>query len=172
MAEILYEQHVGGRLVGDLEEELQLARACLDFLGVCSERDVAAGQFHSTLSGFYATLHSTACRQLDFGLEVVNTARDLNELIRRPFKNSDQASPDACYLWQEQKHGQESHQQNVDDLSMRDNACDESLCCDSWQRIDGIKNDGMIHDLLSSMRPGRFITGFESSAWTDGSQST
>lgn len=168
---MLYEQHVGVRLAGDLGEELQLALACLDFLGVCSERDIAAGQFHSTLSGFYATLHSTATGQLDFGLDVVNTARDLNELIRRPFKNSDQASPDSSFLWQDHKQGQGQYQQNIDDLGIRDNASDESLCCDSWQRIDGIKNDGMIHDLLSSMQPGRFITGFESSAWTEGSQS-
>jgi hypothetical protein len=165
---MLYEQHVGGRSVGNLEDELHLAHACLDFLGVCGQKDVAAGQFHSTLTRFYATLHATATGRLDFGLEVVNTARDLNELIRRPFKSADQASPDCCYLWQEQAQGQDETQQNIDSLPIRDvaNAPDELLCGDSWQRIDGIKNDGMIHDLLSSMRPGHFITGFESSAWT------
>jgi hypothetical protein len=174
MAEMLYEQHVGGRSVGNLEDELNLANACLVFLGVCGEKDVAAGQFHSTLTRFYATLHATATGRLAFGLDTVNTARDLNELIRRPFKNSDQASPDCCFPWQEQKQGQEQHQQNADDLPIRDlaNVSDESLSCDSWQRIDGIKNDGMIHDLLSSIRPGHFITGFESSAWTDSTHST
>jgi len=163
VAEMLYEQHMGGQSVGNLEDELRLALACLDFLGVCSQRDVAAGKFHSTLTRFYATLHATATGQLDFGLEVINTARDLNELIRRPFKSSDQVSPDCCYLWQG------GTQQNIDSLPIGDvaNASDETLCCDSWQRIDGIRNDGMIQDLLSSTRPGHFITGFESSAWTD-----
>ena len=164
---MLYEQHMGGQPVAKLEDELHLAHACLDFLRVCSEKDIAAGQFHSTLSRFYATLHSTATGQLDFGQDVVNTARDLNELIRRPFKSSDQFSPGCCFLWQ----GPEQHQQNDDGLSIRDvsNGPDKSLC-GSWQRIDGIRNDGMIHDLLSSMRPGRFMTGFESSAWNDSAQ--
>jgi hypothetical protein len=159
---MLYEQNVGGRPGGNIEEELHLALACLDFLGVCSEKDVAAGQFYSTLNRFYATLHATATGQLAFGLDTV----------KRPFKNSDQASPDCCYPWQEQKQGQD--QQNHDDRPIRDvaNTSDESLSFDGWQRIDGIKNDGMIHDLLSSMRPGHFITGFESSAWTDSTHST
>jgi len=164
---MLYERHMGGRPVGKLEDELHLALGCLDFLNVCGEKDVAAGQFHSTLSRFYATLHSTATGQLDFGQDVINTAHDLNELIRRPFKSSDQFSPGFCFLWQ----GQEQHQQETDDLSIRDvsSTPDESLC-GSWQRIDGIRNDGMIHDLLSSMRPGHFMTGFESSAWNDSAQ--
>lgn len=164
---MLYEQHVEGRPVGKLEDELHLALSCLDFLSVCGEKDVAAGQFHSTLSRFYSTLHSTATGRLKFGQDVTNTARDLNELIRRPFKSPDQFSPECCFPWQ----GQEQHQQNGDDLSIRDvsGAPDESLC-GSWQRIDGIRNDGMIHDLLSSMRPGHFMTGFESSAWNDSAQ--
>jgi hypothetical protein len=171
---MLYEQHVGGRPGGNIEEELHLALACLNFLSVCSEKDVAAGQFYSTLNRFYATLNATAIGQLAFGLDTVNTARDLNDLIRRPFKNSDQANPDCCYPWQDQKKGQEQYQQNTDDLSIRDvaNTSDDSLSSDGWQRIDGIKNDGMIHDLLSSMRPGHFVTGFESSAWTDSTHST
>lgn len=166
---MLHEQHTGGQSVGTLEDELHLALACLDFLGVCSEKDVAAGHFYSTLSRFYATLHAAATGQLDFGHDVVITARDLNELIRRPFKSPDQYSPGWCFLWQ----GQEQHEQNHDDLSIRDvsNGPNESLC-GSWQRIDGIRNDGMIHDLLSSMRPGRFMTGFESNAWSDSARLT
>ncbi|KAI4790297.1 hypothetical protein E4T44_13130, partial [Aureobasidium sp. EXF-8845] len=75
VAVILYERHIGGRSSSELEEDLHLARACLDFLGLCRQKDVAARQFHSTLSHFYATLYSTATGQLEFGSDVVSTAR-------------------------------------------------------------------------------------------------
>ncbi|KAG9674117.1 hypothetical protein KCU99_g3632, partial [Aureobasidium melanogenum] len=165
VAEMLFEQHMEGRSATRLQGDLQLASACLDFLGVCSQKDVAAGQFHSLLSRFYATLYSTATGHLKFGADVINTARELNELIRRPFKTQGQAGVDCCYLWQEEDHQHNQCQQRTDDLIIRDvvNASDQSCYCDdSWQRIDGIKNDGMIHDLLSGIRPGRFLPGFES----------
>ncbi|KAK6002629.1 hypothetical protein QM012_001379 [Aureobasidium pullulans] len=168
VAEMLFDQHMEGRSVSTLQDDLHLASACLDFLGVCSEKDVAAGQFHSILSRFYATLYSTASGQLKFGPDVISAARELNELIRRPFKMQGQASIECCYLWQEDDHQHNHGQQRIDDPNIRDgtNAPVQSFCCDdSWQRIDGIKNDGMIHDLLSSIRPGRFLPGFESSAW-------
>ncbi|CAD0111801.1 unnamed protein product, partial [Aureobasidium uvarum] len=167
-AEMLFEQHMEGRPVSRLQDDLHLALACLDFLQVCSQKDLAAGQFYSTLSRFYTTMYSTASGQLEFGPDMVNTARDLNELTRRPFKTPSQASPEFCYLWQEEDQENAQRQQYINDLMIRDvaNAPDESLCCDSWQRIDGIKNDGMIHDLLSGIRPGRFLPGFESSNWT------
>ncbi|KAI4715253.1 hypothetical protein E4T48_08572 [Aureobasidium sp. EXF-10727] len=168
VAEMLFEQHLEGRPVSGLQDGLNLAVACLDFLQVCGQKDLAARQFHSTLSRCYTTLDSTVNGQLEFGPNVVNTARDLNELIRRPFKTPSQTSPEFCYLWQEKDQEDAQRQQYIDGLTIRDvaNASNQSLCCDSWQRIDGIKNDGTLHDLLSGIRPGRFLPGFESSAWT------
>lgn len=166
---MLFEQHTEGRPPSRLRDDLRLASACLDFLGVCSEKDVAAGQFHSLLSRFYTTLCSTVDGQLKFGSEVISTARELNELMRRPFKTHGEASIGCCYLWQENDHQHDQRQQGIDDPIIRDVAIasGKPLCCDdSWQRIDGIKNDGMIHDMLSGIRPGRFLPGFESSAWS------
>ncbi|KAH0332924.1 hypothetical protein KCU81_g10011, partial [Aureobasidium melanogenum] len=167
VAEMLFEQHMEGRFAARLQDDLHLASACLDFLGVCGQKDVAAGQFHSLLSRFYAILNSTANGRLKFGQDVISTARELNELIRRPFKTQAQDSVECCYRWQEDDHQHNQCRERIDEPIIRDvsNAPDQSCCCDdSWQRIDGIKNDGMIHDLLSGIRPGRFLPGFESSA--------
>ncbi|KAI5203111.1 hypothetical protein E4T39_04410 [Aureobasidium subglaciale] len=166
VAEMLY---AGGQSASDLDDELDLARACLDFLGVCSQKDVAARQFHSTLIRFYTILHTTAMGQHPPGPDVVNTARDLHELIRRPFKTAGEASSECCYLWKNEEHQRDQGQQHIDNIAIQDvaNAPDQR---NSWQRIDGIRNDGMIHDLLSRSRTGHFLPGFESSAWTDGTQ--
>ncbi|KAG9635400.1 hypothetical protein KCU64_g15031, partial [Aureobasidium melanogenum] len=169
VAEMLFEQHMEGRPATRLQGDLQLASACLNFLGVCCQKDVAAGQFHSLLSRFYGTLYSTANGHLKFGADAISVARELNELIRRPFKAQGQAGVECCYLWQEEDHQHNQCQRRIDDLIIRGvaNSPDQSCCCDdSWQRIDGISNDGMIHDLLSGIRPGRFLAGFESSAWS------
>ncbi|CAD0096544.1 unnamed protein product [Aureobasidium mustum] len=151
-----------------LFERLYIEGGIVQKCWVCIQKDVAAGQFHSLLSRFYAILYATANGQLKFGPDVIGTARELNELIRRPFKTQGQESVECCYLWQEEDHQHHQREQGIDDVIVRDvaNAPNQSFCCDdSWQRIDGIKNDGMIHDLLSGIRPGRFLPGFESSAW-------
>lgn len=166
---MLFEQHMEGRPPSRLRDDLRLASACLDFLRVCGEKDVAAGQFHSLLSRFYTTLYSTVNGQLKFGPDVISTARELNELIRRPFNTHGEVSMECCYLWQEDDHQHDQRQQCLTDPIIRDvvKGSSQPFCCDdSWQRIDGIKNDGMIHDMLSAIRPGRFLPGFESSAWS------
>ncbi|KAI5241933.1 hypothetical protein E4T42_07848 [Aureobasidium subglaciale] len=168
VAEMLY---AGVQSATALGYELDLARACLDFLGVCSQKDVAAGQFHSTLSRFYTILHTTAMGQHPLGPDVVNTARDLHDLIRRPFKTAGESSSECCYPWKDDGHRQEQRQEHLDSFAIQDIAnAPEQSCRDSWQRIDGIKNDGMIHDLLRRSQPGHFLPGFESSAWTDSTQ--
>jgi hypothetical protein len=168
--ELMYEQHTVEERTADLNQDMHLALACLDLLKVCAVKDVAAGQFLQTLTPFYKTLHAAATGKGENGAQVFATAHALHDLFRAPFKTPFEDSTDSRYLWKQQ---QQQRQQEFESfpLSGLPNALSPSLCCDdSWQRIDGIKNDGMVNDLLSAIRPGHFLPGFESNTWNDGTQ--
>ncbi|THV69205.1 hypothetical protein D6C78_03187 [Aureobasidium pullulans] len=168
---VLYEQH--SREQGaDPQADLDLALSCLQILNICREKDIAAGQFYSTLMPLYETLTATVIGQPVSQSAVYDAARTLHDLIRKPFKDSGKDSPQSQFFWKDEQQRHSQDPMNNDPFSSSDiaNAPDPSLSCDSWQCIDGIKNDGMIHDLLSAIRPGHFLPGFESSAWGDSNQ--
>lgn len=167
MAQALYQN-----TSGHVNEDLNLAIACITFLSICSSKDQAAGQFVKTLTPYYETLYAMATSQTIHEAELSTTACALRDLVGRPFKTASEESPEVRYLWKQQQE----QRQNMDEFvfNTTNHPLDQGLpgdlaCipCDNWQGIDSVRNDGTIHDLLSAIRPGHFLPGFESEhVWT------
>lgn len=156
--------------IENIKLDLGEVEKCLDTLKFCSSTDGAAAKFYDIVQPYYEKFRTITDSQgaifdmcAKFALE--DMAVELAEMVGRPFGIPGQPTSSIFYLWKPyQQRAEWSEVPGIRSLNER------IECLDSmgYHAVDGARNDGMINDLISGLRPGSFLDGFESASWDNG----
>jgi len=153
----------------DIRRQLQDAEICIAVLSFCASRDNAAAKFLRIARPYYDKLFVAAQSGLESPMwpafDKLNA--ELVTLIARPFCQPDRPSAAAYFLWKPQESQTGLPTRGSSGLAPLAESL-ETSCALNFYTVDGTSNDGMINDLLSGLRPGYFMDGYESYSWEDG----